>query len=53
MHDNVTKRDAIVIEDTEARPSVEVTPAVKERDDGMDLAVGQEFRTKEEAQVHI
>ncbi|WZZ09017.1 hypothetical protein YC2023_094938 [Brassica napus] len=53
IHGNVTERDAIVIEDTEARPSVEVTPAVKERDDGMDLAVGQEFRTKEEAQVHI
>nr|VDD61815.1 unnamed protein product [Brassica oleracea] len=46
MHENVTER--------EAGPSVEVTPVVyKEWDDGMDLVLDQEFRTKEEAQTHI
>ncbi|KAF8053627.1 hypothetical protein N665_1389s0001 [Sinapis alba] len=41
-------------EDTEVRPSVEVTHVVYQtRDDGMDLVLGQEFRAKEEAQVHI
>ncbi|XP_056852005.1 protein FAR1-RELATED SEQUENCE 4-like [Raphanus sativus] len=46
MHENVTER--------EAGPSVEVSQVVyKERDDGMDLVIGQEFRTKEEAQTHI
>ncbi|CAN7052813.1 uncharacterized protein LOC103853603 [Brassica rapa] len=46
MHENATER--------EAGPSVEVTPVVyKEWDDGMDLVLDQEFRTKEEAQTHI
>nr|VDD49171.1 unnamed protein product [Brassica oleracea] len=54
MHENLTERDEHVFGDTEVRPSVEVTPVVyKTRDDGKDLVLNQEFRSKEEAQVHI
>ncbi|KAF8083943.1 hypothetical protein N665_0743s0003 [Sinapis alba] len=54
MHENVTERDENVFEDTEARPSVEVAAVVyHEWEDGMDLVLGQEFRTKEAAKVHI
>ncbi|XP_033133949.1 uncharacterized protein LOC103844421 [Brassica rapa] len=43
------KRDEQVFEDTEVRPVVVYQP----RDDGTGLVLGQEFRTKEEAKVHI
>ncbi|XP_018480029.2 uncharacterized protein LOC108851107 [Raphanus sativus] len=54
MHENLTGSDEHVLGDTEVRPSVEVRPVVYQtRDDGMDLVLGQEFRSKEEAQIHI
>uniref|UniRef100_A0A0D2ZTX9 Transposase MuDR plant domain-containing protein n=1 Tax=Brassica oleracea var. oleracea TaxID=109376 RepID=A0A0D2ZTX9_BRAOL len=49
MHGNFTERDEHVLEDTEVRPRVVYQP----RDDGTGLVLGQEFRTKEEAKVHI
>uniref|UniRef100_A0A0D3E4P2 Transposase MuDR plant domain-containing protein n=1 Tax=Brassica oleracea var. oleracea TaxID=109376 RepID=A0A0D3E4P2_BRAOL len=49
MHENFTERDEHVLEDTEVRPRVVYQP----RDDGTSLVLGQEFRTKEEAKVHI
>ncbi|KAF8062134.1 hypothetical protein N665_1203s0004 [Sinapis alba] len=54
MHENDTERDENVFEDTEAKPIVEVAPMLyHEREDGMDLVLGQEFRTKEAVKVHI
>ncbi|KAF8095001.1 hypothetical protein N665_0347s0022 [Sinapis alba] len=54
MHENITERDENVFEDTEARPSVEVAPVVyHDREDGVDLVLGQEFRTNETTKVHI
>ncbi|XP_048624209.1 uncharacterized protein LOC106406498 [Brassica napus] len=49
MHENVTERDEHVFEDTEVIPRVVYQP----RDDGTSLVLGQEFRTKEAAKVHI